>query len=187
MRRGAILGLGNVALHGHVPGWLGRVDVEIVAAADARPSQRAECQARLPRAGWYNSPEELLERERLDFVDICTPPSSHAPLILRALDRGLHVLSEKPLVSSPDDLGRVGHAAHVTGRVLHTVHNWHHAPILSLIGDLIRAGEIGRVQRIVWETLRLKPAAAGARATGVWILRWRAAASFPTTAGTSST
>src|SRR5215467_7045039 len=108
MRRGAILGLGNVALHGHVPGWLGRIDVEIVAAADARPSQRAECQALLPRACWYDSPEELLEREKLDFVDICTPPSSHAPLILRALDRGLHVLSEKPLVSSPADLRRRG-------------------------------------------------------------------------------
>src|SRR5262249_61932880 len=96
MRRGAILGLGNVALHGHVPGWLGRIDVEIVAAADARPSQRVECRVRLPRARWYDSPEELLEREQLGFVDICTPPSSHAPLLLPAPERGLPVLSDKP-------------------------------------------------------------------------------------------
>jgi predicted dehydrogenase len=168
MRRGAILGLGNVALHGHVPGWLGRSDVEIVAAADARPSQRAECLARLPGARWYDSPEALLASERLDFVDICTPPSSHAPLILRALDRGLHVLSEKPLVSSPDDLRRVATAAQAARRVLHTVHNWHHAPILSLTAELIRAGEIGRVQRVAWETLRLKPAVAGDGRDGNW-------------------
>ena len=116
MRRGAVLGLGNVAIHGHLPGWLGRPDVQIVAAADARPSQRAECQARLPGARWYDSPEELLDREALDFVDVCTPPSSHAPLILRALDRGLHVLCEKPLVSAPDDLRRVAEAAAAGGQ-----------------------------------------------------------------------
>jgi len=161
MLRGAVLGLGNVALHGHVPGWRGRADVEIVAAADARPSQRAECEVRLPGARWYDSPEALLGREPLDFVDICVPPSSHAPLILRALDRGLHVLCEKPLVISPDDLHRVSAAATAASRVLHTVHNWHHAPILALTADLIQQGEIGRVRRIVWETLRVKPATAG--------------------------
>jgi predicted dehydrogenase len=134
--------------------------VQIVAAADARPSQRAECQARLPGARWYDSPEELLDRESLDFVDVCTPPSSHAPLVLRALGRGLHALCEKPLVSSPDDLRRVAEATVAAGKVLHTVHNWHHAPILALTAQLIREGEIGRVRRIVWETLRVKPAAA---------------------------
>src|SRR5215470_1898110 len=107
MRSGAVLGLGNVVVHGHVTGWRGPAAVAIVAAADARPSQRAECVARLPGARWYDSPEALLDHESLDFVDICTPPSSHAPLILRALDRGLHVLCEKPLVISPDDLHRV--------------------------------------------------------------------------------
>jgi len=161
MLRGAVIGLGNVAIHGHLPGWLGRPDVRIAAAADSRPAQRAECEARLPGARWYDSPEDLLAGEPLDFVDISTPPSSHAPLIRRALERGLHVLCEKPLVSSPAELRSVAQAAASAGRVLHTVHNWHHAPILSLTADLIREGEIGRVRRIVWETLRVRPAAGG--------------------------
>jgi predicted dehydrogenase len=168
MLRGAVIGLGNVAILGHLPGWLGRPDVCIVAAADARPAQRAVCEARLAGARWYDSPEDLLAAEPLDFVDICTPPSSHAELILRALDRGLHVLCEKPLVSSPGDLRRVAAAAVSARRVLHTVHNWHHAPILRMAGDLIRQGEIGSVRRIVWETLRVKPAAAGDGHDGNW-------------------
>ena len=168
MLRGAIIGLGNVAIHGHLPGWLGRPDVIIVAAADSRPAQRAECDARLPGARWYDSPGALLEREALDFVDICTPPSSHAPLIESALGRGLHVLCEKPLVSSHGDLARVAEAAAGAGRVLHTVHNWHHAPILSLTEELIHRGEVGRVRRIVWETLRARPAAAGDGGEANW-------------------
>jgi predicted dehydrogenase len=168
MLRGAVIGLGNVAIHGHLPGWLGRPDIRIVAAADARPAQRAECDARLPGARWYDSPEALLAGEALDFVDICTPPSSHAPLIESALGRGLHVLCEKPLVSSQGDLARVTSAAARVGRVLHTVHNWHHAPMLSLTDELIRQGEIGGVRRIVWETLRVRPAPAGDGREGNW-------------------
>lgn len=168
MLRGAVIGLGNVAIHGHLPAWLGRPDVRIMAAADAGPAQRVECEARLPGARWYDSPEDLLAGEPLDFVDISTPPSSHAPLIQRALERGLHVLCEKPLVSSPAELRSVSHAARSAGRVLHTVHNWHYAPILSLTADLIREGEIGRVRRIVWETLRVRPAAAAAGSDANW-------------------
>ena len=168
MLRGAVIGLGNVAIHGHLPGWLGRPDVRIAAAADSRPAQRAECETRLPGARWYDSPEDLLAGEPLDFVDISTPPSSHAPLIQRALERGLHVLCEKPLVSSLAELRSISHAARSAGRVLHTVHNWHHAPILSLTADLIREGEIGRVRRIVWETLRVRPAAAAAGSDANW-------------------
>ncbi len=168
MLRGAVIGFGNVAIHGHLPGWLGRPDVRIVAAADARPGQRAECDARLPGARWYDSPDDLLAGEPLDFVDICTPPSSHAPIIWSALGRGLHVLCEKPLVSSHGDLARVTSAATSAARVLHTVHNWHHAPMLSLTDELIRQGEIGQVQRIVWETLRVRPATAGDGSEGNW-------------------
>ncbi len=161
MRRGGIIGLGNVAIHGHLPGWLDRPDVLIAAAADARPGQRAECQRLLPEARWYDSPDELLEGEPLDFVDICTPPSSHAPLIERALDRGLHVLCEKPLVSSREELRAVAGASSRAGRVLFAVHNWHHAPMIRRATELVRDGEIGPLRSVLWETLRTRPAVAG--------------------------
>ena len=40
------------------------------------------------------------ERQRLDFVDIATPPSDHAAVAHAALDAGLHVLCEKPLATT---------------------------------------------------------------------------------------
>ncbi len=87
MLRGAILGFGNVAVHGHAPGWRRRRDVEIVAVTDTRPAQRALLGAHLPGVGWRASAEALLAEPGLDFVDICTPPSSHAPLIRAARPR----------------------------------------------------------------------------------------------------
>ncbi len=170
MLRGAIVGLGNVAVHGHLPGWLRRRDVEIVAATDLRPTQRAECAERLPRARWHDTPEALLEAERPDFVDICTPPSSHCALIRRALERGCHVLCEKPLVGSVEDLVTVGRLAAERGRVLHTVHNWHHAPLVRRARELVEQRAIGELTGVVWHTLRTRPAATGDASVGNWRL-----------------
>jgi len=168
MPRGAIIGLGNVALHGHLPGWRRRRDVEIVAVTDARPEQHALVSAHAPGARWYTTSAELLAEAAVDFVDICTPPSSHAELIRGALERGCHVLCEKPLVSVPDDLAPLTRLAAKTGRVVHTVHNWHHAPIVRRTAELVREGRIGRVQHVIWHTLRTRPALAGDERTGNW-------------------
>src|SRR5467141_623158 len=160
MLRGAIIGLGNVAIEGHLPGWTRRDDVEIVALNDTQAARRQPAEARLPAARWYDSVEDLLAHEPLDFVDICTPPASHGRLVCRALERGLHVLCEKPLVVAPDDLTRVARLAEEARRVVHTVHNWHHAPIIKRSVELVQQGTIGPVTRVTWQTLRTKAAAA---------------------------
>jgi predicted dehydrogenase len=161
-RRGALIGLGNVAVHGHLPGWRGRRDSVIVAATDSSPARQAECRRALPAARWHESVESLLAAEDLDFVDICTPPSSHAGLIEAALGRGLHVLCEKPLVGSAAALERLAGLARSARAVLHTVHNWHHAPLVRATDAVIRAGRIGRVREVEWHTRRTRPAAAAA-------------------------
>jgi predicted dehydrogenase len=166
--RGAIIGLGNVALHGHLPGWRCRPGVEIVAATDVRPERRQVCHATLPTARWYDSVADLLDDARVDFVDICTPPSSHAPLIREALQRGLHVLCEKPLVGSLDELSAVAALATRTGRIVQTVHNWHHAPMVQRARALLRRGTIGHLTRVIWQTLRTRPAGTVDEETRNW-------------------
>jgi predicted dehydrogenase len=168
--RGGLVGLGNVALHGHLPAWRQRGDVEIVAVTDALAERRAACAQALPGARWHDSVDALLDDARLDFVDICTPPSSHATLIQQALGRDLHVLCEKPLVPSPDDLARVASLAGKSGRVLHTVHNWHHAPIVRRTMELLGQGAIGAIRHATWHTRRTQPAAAADPSADNWRL-----------------
>ena len=156
--RGAFVGFGNVAAEGHLPGWQSRDDVAIVAAADAAASRRALFAAACPDGRWYDSVDDLLVRETLDFVDICTPPGSHAALIRQALNAGLHVLCEKPLATRVEDALIVAAAAVRAARVVHTVHNWLEAPICVKISALIDEGAIGAVRSIRWRTLRTQPA-----------------------------
>jgi predicted dehydrogenase len=158
--KGAFIGFGNVAANGHWPGWRAREDVQIVAATDAAASRREAFLAACPDGRWYGTVDDLLAGEKLDFVDICAPPGSHAALIERALDAGLHVLSEKPLVTRVEDAKRVGAASVRVGRVLHTVHNWLEAPICRQISALVDEGAIGAVRSVRWWTLRTQPAIA---------------------------
>ncbi|HEY6146410.1 MAG TPA: Gfo/Idh/MocA family oxidoreductase [Thermoanaerobaculia bacterium] len=163
MLRGALVGLGNVARNGHLPAWLARPDVEIAAAADVAPGSREAAAEMLPGGVFYGSAEELLSEERLDFVDICTPPSAHAEAIRLALDRGLHVLCEKPLVLDRGALADLSRLAAARDRALAAVHNWRHAPAIALATEAVRSGRIGSVRRATWEVLRERPSVAAVR------------------------
>src|SRR5574337_1946782 len=166
MLKGAIVGLGNVAVNGHLPGWEGCGQAKVVAAVDAIETRLVQERWRLPGARFYTDVSAMLAAEALDFLDICTPPGTHASLTRLALGRGLHVLCEKPLVLSLGELQSVRCAQAESGRVVHTVHNWLYAPIILKATELIQAGRIGTVQRVSWQVLRREPSVAVGPATG---------------------
>jgi predicted dehydrogenase len=156
--RGALIGFGSVAAKGHLPGWQSLNHVSIVAATDVLASRREAFLDACPNGRWYDSVDDLLADQTLDFVDICTPPSSHAPLIKQALQADLHILCEKPLVTRLADAQSLAAASRSAGRVVYTVHNWLKAPICMKISSLIATGAIGSARSIYWRTSRTQPA-----------------------------
>ncbi|HTO87629.1 MAG TPA: Gfo/Idh/MocA family oxidoreductase [Thermoanaerobaculia bacterium] len=167
MLRGALIGVGHVARNGHLPGWREVPDLTFVAAADARTEGAGAFRSAYPEARWYESAEELLAGESPDFVDVCTPPAGHAPIVRAALEAGCHALCEKPLVLSAEELPGLADLARRKDRALVTVHNWKHAPALAKMTELLREGSLGRVRRVRWETLRTQPAVAAGE-SGNW-------------------
>src|SRR5436190_915336 len=101
MLKGAIAGFGFISGKGHYPAYVQRKDVEIVAIADVCPARLAAARAAAPKARLYGDARELLAQETgLDFVDVSTPPNAHAEIARLALERGVHVLCEKPLTTT---------------------------------------------------------------------------------------
>ena len=169
--RGAILGYGHVAAEGHMPVWAARKDVAIVAVADADPARRERFLQGAPDRRAYADAQALLAAETLDFVDVCTPPNSHAALAQLALQAGLHVLCEKPLTTSTADAVAIAEAARRAGRVVHAVHNWLAAPICRAVTALVDEGAVGAVRSVDWATLRTRPSVAvGGEGAANWRL-----------------
>ena len=70
----------------------------------------------------YSDYTEMLEREELDAVHICTPHYLHADMIIAALERGIHVLCEKPICIREEDIDRILEAEKRSGAMLGICH-----------------------------------------------------------------
>jgi predicted dehydrogenase len=157
---GALVGFGQVAQNAHAPAFRGREDFNIAAVADADPERLRLAAAALPGVRTYPSLEALLAAENnLDFVDLATPPWLHGKQVLAALDRGLHVLCEKPLTLSREEFRRVAARSRLRGRTVFTVHNWAYSPIWTKLRELVTSGALGEVRHVQLHALRTKPAA----------------------------
>jgi predicted dehydrogenase len=173
-RRGAIIGFGNVAVHGHLPAWLQDARFELVAIVDPSPERLQLARTLLPDAARYRNIEACLARERVDFVDICTPPMLHDAALLRACEQGVHILCEKPLTLSSAIMQRLQRYAVEHDRVVFTVHNWQYAPLLQTLRATIAAGTIGAPECLEWKVMRTQPAGAS-NGLGAWRVNQRIA------------
>ena len=169
--RGAIIGFGFIAERGHLPAYRARAgrDVEIVAVSDFCEQRRAMVRELLPGAALFEDHRALLAQGGLDFVDICTPPGSHAAAAHAALDRGLHVLCEKPLATSAEAARAMLDHASMARRVIFPCHNYKHAPVVKEVRRIIDSGRIGRVNMVTLNTLR----STHAKGVPQWRPDWR--------------
>src|SRR5262245_55943713 len=92
-----IIGSGGIARGAHLPGYKSCQDVDIVAVADVNDetAHRAASEFDVPHV--YTDYHDLLAREDIHAVSICTPNYLHLQPTLDALAAGKHVLVEKPL------------------------------------------------------------------------------------------
>ena len=170
--RGALIGFGFIGGKGHVPAYQQRTDATLVAVADICPARREAARLALPHARLYDDHLALLAAEpALDFIDIATPPCDHAAIAHAALDRGLHVLCEKPLTTTLQEAALLLAHAQRARRVLFPCHNYKHAPVVKAIREILDRGDIGRVRALTLSTYR------NTHAKGVpeWNTHWRRA------------
>ncbi|MFQ5667099.1 MAG: Gfo/Idh/MocA family protein, partial [Candidatus Binatia bacterium] len=136
-----IIGVGRAgAVHlqacGSVPG------LEVLAICDPAPAARRAAGASGVKT--YSDLTDMLETERLDAVSICTPPAEHAPLGVRCLKRGLHLLCEKPLALTTSGAEEMFATARRQGRLLLVASKFRHVGEIMYARELIRSGELGR-------------------------------------------
>jgi predicted dehydrogenase len=114
-----VVGGGLIAQAVHLPNLARCSDAfELVAIADVSPRVAEGLAARYAPARAHLEWRALLDDERLDAVVVCSPHATHAEVTLAALDRGLHVLVEKPLCIAPEDAAAICRRRDETGLVV---------------------------------------------------------------------
>lgn len=103
--RFAIVGQGHIGKR-HAEMILRNPHSELVAVCDIRTPE--ECKSSYEGIPFYQSIGELLEKEtNLDVLNICTPNGLHAEMAIMALEKGIHVVIEKPMTLTKADAEKV--------------------------------------------------------------------------------
>jgi predicted dehydrogenase len=97
--------------------------------------------------------EVMLRRERVDLVVVCSVDRTHDDYIVRALEAGCDVVTEKPMTTDAERARRILEARRRTGRDVRVAFNYRYNPVHSAVRELIAAGEIGEVGSVHFEWL----------------------------------
>src|SRR3989441_5508219 len=155
--RGVLLGLGGIARSGHLPAFQADPQVasrlRIVGIVDDAPNAPASFGG-IPL---LSRPDQVADLGPLDFVDICTPTSSHLELSLWGLSQGYHVLCEKPVAVNRAEAARLAAAALDAGRVVMPCHQYRFNPVWRRVKQWLDEGVIGRWYLAEFRVYRLAP------------------------------
>lgn len=121
---------------------------QLVAVASRNPA-RAEAYARewnIPRA--FGSYEAMLADPGIDVVYISLPNTLHAEWTIRAVESGKHVLCEKPLAMSVEEVKAIRAASEKAGRIVAEGFMYRHHPQTLKVKELIESGAIGHLRLV---------------------------------------
>jgi len=138
----ALIGIGGMGKV-HFDSYKNIEKARVIAVADVREEMAKE-KVEDDSIRIYDSLEAVLENEKPDMIDICTPSYMHADMAVKALEAGVHVLCEKPMSLSEKDTKRMIEAADKSGKLFMTAHVVRFMGPYKYLKNVIDSGELGK-------------------------------------------
>lgn len=140
MLKVGLVGVGGIS-GAHIPAWEEMENAELVALCDIRPERMEKYENKR----CYSDFDEMLDNEELDILDICLPTYLHADFAVKAMERGINVITEKPVSLKEEDVARVYDAAkknNVKFMVAQVLRFWPEYELLKEIYDSQKYGKL---------------------------------------------
>lgn len=147
--RVGIIGTGGIA-NAHIKQYLQMPDVELVAGCDLVPGKAAEFFKKygVEAKTEFRDYIEMLDTMNLDCVSICTYNRTHKECTVAALERGVHVLLEKPMSVTTEEAAEIIRAEKKSGKVLSIGFQPRFDANMQMIKKIVQSGELGQVYYI---------------------------------------
>ena len=143
-----IIGCGNVTELKSGPAFSKVADSKLTAVMRRDAAKAADYAQRHNVGKWYNDANELLNDPELNAVYIATPPASHLPYALDALEKGFNVYVEKPVTRNAAEARQIAEAVKKTGLKLTVAHYRRAVPMFLHIKSLLDSNVIGDVRTV---------------------------------------
>ena len=132
-----------------------RAELSMWGLCELDPDRSAKFSDRYPGVHTCADFDEMLADPTVDAVSIATPPSTHYPLVRKALEAGKHVLVEKPLATTAAHAQELVELADRSGLVLMPGHTFLYSPPVNKVRDLIASGELGEIYFVTSSRMNL--------------------------------
>ena len=172
--RAGVVGLGWAGRQ-HMIGYTACEDAELVAICGLEDDRAEQLASEFGGPDTFGSLDDVIAKADLDVVSIATPTAMHAPMAIRALDAGVHVLSEKPIAETAASAAAMVAAAERNDRVLDVSYNHRRRGVVKALGDAIADGLLGDVYYAKAGWLRRR----GIPGLGSWFTRKESAGGGP--------
>ncbi|NPV08033.1 MAG: Gfo/Idh/MocA family oxidoreductase [Anaerolineae bacterium] len=139
-----VIGCGAIAQEAHLPNYASHPQARLVAVADVDPDRAQEVAVRFGVPHVYSDYAELLARDDIQAVSVCTPNYLHAEQTIAAAAAGKHVLCEKPMAVTLEEADEMIAAADKAGVQLMVGFTHRFYPFNQKARDLIAEGAIGK-------------------------------------------
>ena len=141
--RVGVIGCGRISVMHFVS--IGSIDeVELVACCDIK-KERADAAAKEYGVKAYTSYEEMLDTEKLDAVHLCLPHHLHCKVAIAAFERGVHVLTEKPMDIDYASAENAVKKAKELGVTFGVIFQCRYNNSAKLVKDAVTSGRLGKV------------------------------------------
>ena len=142
--KAAVVGAGLIAGKKHIPAFIKhRNKVDLVALCDLNTEGARKLAAEFGIPRIYTDLHEMIEKERPQLVDICTPPQTHMKLSIEAMKGGCNVLIEKPMALTVAECDSIVEASRENGVKVCVGHSdLFYYPFMEA-RELVAAGAIG--------------------------------------------
>src|SRR5262245_51734830 len=141
--RVGVLGAGTWARGAHLPGFRRDSRCRVVAVADTEIDRAADAASMFDIATAPADPYDVLRRQDIDAIDVCTPSHTHFELAWSALEAGKHVLCEKPVAYDFRDTRRAAALAREKGLKTKLGFTFRYAPALRYMREMVAQGFVG--------------------------------------------
>ena len=147
-----VIGIGNMGTSharniksGNVQG------AELTAVCDINPDRLMWAKDALGESvALFDNSDAMIESGLVDAVMIATPHYDHPTIAIKAFEKGLHVLVEKPAGVYTKKVRQMNEAAQKSGKVFGIMYNQRTNPLYQKVKDLVESGELGEIKRTNW-------------------------------------
>lgn len=143
--RVGIVGLGWVSQVFHLPILTKMEDVEVVAVCDRDKSRSRMISERFGITRSYTDFQQMIGKEDLEAIHVCTSTDAHLPVTLAALEAGKDVFVEKPIARRYSEALQMAEAARAHKRKLMVGMNNRFRPDTMILKSFIEKGELGKI------------------------------------------